>query len=174
MPSSHPHPLSWAPPAPLLQGGSGTGPAVTSCGGGRICCIPQLRDFGEEAFPWDLKWISGLNAPDKALSWGSQHKLLALPHFPSGSCRSPQISLGSFGQQILRELSTKLLFLFFWTIIPQLPFQTQPVRGSKSVWVYKEMFTWRGPQLPSEITAVLWGEASCRSISLKVTWAVQV
>lgn len=48
-----------------------------------------------------FKCISGLNAPDNPVSWGFQHILLGLTHFPFQFCRSPQNQLDSLEEQII-------------------------------------------------------------------------
>lgn len=48
-----------------------------------------------------FKCISGLNAPDNPVSWGFQHILLGLTHFPFQFCRSPQNQLDGLEEQII-------------------------------------------------------------------------
>lgn len=117
------------PPASLIQGGVGGDvllPPVGAIGwvesvmatarqdAAFLGCTASAKGFrkGSKAFlKRYFKCISGLNAPDNPVSWGFQHILLGLTHFPFWFCRSPQNQLDSLEEQIiLIEFSTSL----FW------------------------------------------------------------
>lgn len=108
-----PIPLPWLCPCSPSGPGWLRGQVLLSPPVASGSCIPQphsecpgILERKQSISSGVFKWISGLDGPDKALSWAFQHILLALTRFPSGFCRSPPIILRVSGS---RSLSTNLV-----------------------------------------------------------------